>query len=277
MNTSKIHKNLKPLPALDCGDMSPLSPSATCRGVLQTPPFSPIAFGRLDVGRWTLGCFHSLHAPRFFKHTDFIPISVPGSESIETKPATYNFYTWDKTYRFHTDFIPISYRFHTDFIPILPPTYRFCTDFQAPPRPPHVPSLEPGAWSREFGRWTLELLWMLEFVLLDVFFRPPSSAFGRLAVAAFGHFHLFSNGRPKHAKTCQKRPCRPFLPVAQRFLSVGSRDIPVPRFPPAVRQSSGSEPRPTQTHFTTPRDQKSQVTHYMQLMKLKSRSSGKKR
>ena len=50
-------------------------------------------------------------------------------------------------------------------------------------------------------------------------------------LSIFTFFQMGCQNMPKDAKTCQKGTCQPLIPVAQTFLSAGSRDIPVPRFP----------------------------------------------
>ena len=130
----------------------------------------------------------------------------------------------------------------------------------------------------------------------------------KLAVSPFVPFHLFSNGVTKRDKRCQKvtkSDIATLLSCGADMLVCG---FPTPRhvaeFPAqtcsllsaSLRSlrlrywilellwmleawilellfcrppTSGSEPRPTQSPFTTPRGQKSHATHSVQLMKLK--------
>ena len=155
MHRSEFNKSLKPLPALDCGDMSPLSPSATCRGVpspksairlslsasfgergwgevssaLRTSPFA--------IGRWSFSGCWSLAAWMF----SFAPRSLlPAFQFGSTLPAPCSPLFQN---------VPISYRFRTDFTPDIPISYRFSSAPSSTPCP-------------IVGAWTLELLWMLD-------------------------------------------------------------------------------------------------------------------
>ena len=72
--------------------------------------------------------------------------------------------------------------------------------------------------------------------------RPPTSdlrfwPLGRLAMSAFGHFHLFLNGVPKHAKTCQKVPkgAKWLSCVCDRVAGDGGRRTPERALPPKTK------------------------------------------
>ena len=130
----------------------------------------------------------------------------PCSSVVKNLPKTTIFLRFmQKTYRFRIGFVSVSYRFRIGFVSVLD---RFWTDFQTPPRPPHVPSLEQGVWKLELGA-SLELgAWKLA-----VFFSIRTSNFSlrictlgaflevsRLAMSPFVHFHHFSNGVTKGDK-----------------------------------------------------------------------------
>ena len=195
MNTSKFHKNLKPLLSATVSKR-PMQASDFRLPSRQggSPPFLRImrlfaanffhlpssifnlrfwmldVGASLDVGAWTLGCF--LRAPG--SQFQALALSVHGSKSalICVKPS-FSCVLFKK----RTDFVPISYRFyprHTDFVPIFfgplvhPKAHRWSREQGAK---------ELGAWGLEQGAWTLELLWMLElgFWMFFTVLCPPSS------------------------------------------------------------------------------------------------------